>query len=383
MDTIINFLISRNWIYNECSQCRKIFFTKKPLDNCSWRGCSSDAFKFRKKPKTTKNKSLDDIINIIKKNFYSYHFKNEDPLNIESKVGDTDLIGAAVQVINPILFESSEISPKNSLIFQPSIRAQHLKKADDFFEIEGLSTSFVNVATVSTVLDIQKHLEIIDRWLTTFSYCGLYMGDFSLVLREKKNNNWGTGGFHSIELFFNYIDLEIGDASYFKINTNKGHNFSVSDIGFGLERIYWAIRKTDSYSDILEPPSKLGLNSKLQDIVRTLVLMKMNNVSLGNKGAGLYLKNLIKYSLLQLHNNLSYCDINYYCNYWGKFLVSNKSPIEILIQIQNDIDSIFVNLSRKKYGLSPILKGETINEFYDRMIIENKLSEKEIKALLK
>ena len=102
------------------------------------------------------------------------------------------------------------------------------------------------------------------------------MNDFVIVMRTSEKD-WGTGTFSAIELFFVYGGLELGDAAYLSIPQATRPAIPISDIGFGLERIAWAVNKTGSYFDILLPLSEAGtkemfdsLNKDCEELLKLL-----------------------------------------------------------------------------------------------------------------
>lgn len=381
MKKIIEFLEKNGWIQKKCIECNSLFFSKKTnlSKKCGWRECESDMSSFKKIPKPSKKKDIYQLHGLIREIMTANNINEVGPLNIKSYNGKTDLIGAGVQIINPILFEKRPYTNDAVFIAQPSVRTQYLNKISG---LEGVSTSFINIATVSIGSTLESHLEKLDLWMESISKVGLYMGHMNLILRNKENLDWGTGKFSSIEIFFNYAGLEIGDASFFEINTEYNGIISISDIGFGLERILWAHSKTDSYLTSLVPISSHSHgDDDLKDLIRTAVLFKINLVPLENKGAGLYLKKIYKKIIKKKAYNLNFNDINYYYKFWSYFIENKESPFTVLIKIQKDLDLIIAQSVREKYNLPQIDKSENLDGYLDRLFLKNQINLEQIKAL--
>ena len=181
--------------------------------------------------------------------FDSVGFRQITSRNIANFDGQTDLVIAGVQMFDDIIHRNQQIREDKMFVAQPCVRMQFQQQVESQ---EGTSTSFVNVCTEKMGANFDEHLDTIDYWCTILSKLGLHMSDFIVVMRTSIND-WGTGKFSALELFFSYGGLELGDAAYLLIPQANRTSIPISDIGFGLERIAWAMNKTDSYFDMLTP----------------------------------------------------------------------------------------------------------------------------------
>jgi len=249
------FMADRGWQGHLCSACGRTFFTKS-LDNtevnnpvCGWHKCDKGTYPFRTFTKRKKMLTPAQISDRVSEYFGSAGFKKVDPRNIANFDGQTDLVIAGVQMFDDIIHHNQPIREDKVFVAQPCVRMQFQPHVESQ---EGTSTSFVNVCTEDMGGSFDDHLRTVDHWCTILSKLGLHMNNFTVVTRVS-TNDWGTGKFSSIELFFSYGGLELGDAAYLLIPQVDRSSIPISDIGFGLERIAWAINKTDSYFDTLAP----------------------------------------------------------------------------------------------------------------------------------
>ncbi len=223
----------------------------------------------------------------------------------------------------------------------------------------------MNVCTEKMNATFDEHLQTVDHWCTILSKIGLHMNDFTVVMRTSEND-WGTGKFHSLELFFSYGGLELGDAAYLLIPQSNRGPIPISDIGFGLERIAWAINKTDSYFDALTPLT-LGGPKEMLDSCRTLALLAGCGVQASNKGPGLQFRRFAKVLSEKYHGGDLYHIFAYYFNYWAQFI---KPPIgcdAALRLVRLEIER-FVNLKIcERLKLLPP-RDETTEDYFFRLV---------------
>ena len=186
---------------------------------------------------------------------------------------------------------------------------------------EGISTSFVNIGTEQWKTSTEDHLTAFDNWLDLISGLGLYAGN--LTLRKKSYiNDWNGIKVPTESLKVNYRGLEIGIVNLFYNIPQSDRNFvTMSDISFGLERLVWAINKTESYFDIIGPLkySIIGDETYL-DTIRTLTLMGSSDVRPGSNNHGSKFRMFAKraarpFEMLPL-NEL----ITFYYYQWKRFI---------------------------------------------------------------
>jgi hypothetical protein len=238
--------------------------------------------------------------------------------------------------------------------FQPRIESQ-----------EGISTSFVNVCTEEMGIKFSEHLQSVDHWCTVLSKLGLHMNDFIVVMRTSLHD-WGTGNFSASELFFSYGGLELGDAAYLLVPQVSRPAIPISDIGFGLERLAWAINKTDSYFDILMPWTAAGTR-EMFDSCRTMALLLLCGVQAANKGPGLQLRRFAKVLSEKYYGVDVYSLLAYYFDYWAQFIKPSINR-EFAVRLARLEIERFVNLKVCGMLSLPPPRVETTEAYLDRLV---------------
>jgi hypothetical protein len=294
--------------------------------------------------------------------FRSIGFDLADARNISNANGQTDLIVAGVQMFDDVIHRRAPIHTEQLFVAQPCVRMQFQPSVGTQ---EGTSTSFVNVCTEKMGGSFEEHLQAVNHWCTILSKLGLHMNDFFVIMRTA-TSDWGTGSFSALELFFVYGGLELGDASYFFIPQPDRSAIPISDIGFGLERIAWAVNKTHSYFDMLIPWTAQGTREKF-DACRTLSLLLLCNVQASNKGPGLQFRRFAKTLSESYYGEDIFQIISYYFDYWSQFIKPSISRETGMRQVRLEIER-FLNLKVSgKLGLPPP-REETAEDYFNRLV---------------
>ncbi|OIO30377.1 hypothetical protein AUJ77_03305 [Candidatus Nomurabacteria bacterium CG1_02_43_90] len=289
-------------------------------------------------PKKKKTVSPVDAVAIMEKHFASLGFTIVPPRNIANSDGRTDLVIAGVQMFDDIIHQNKEAREEKMFVAQPSVRMQFQSQVQSQ---EGTSTSFVNVCTEKMGSGFDAHLEAVDHWCGVLSKLGLHMNDLVIVMRTSEKD-WGTGPFVALELFFIYGGLELGDAAYLLIPQASRGPLPVSDIGFGLERIVWAMNKTKSYFDVITPWTFNGAK-EMFDSCRTLALLAISGVKASNKGPGLQFRRFAKTLSEKYYGEDIFQIVLHYFDYWGRFTKPSVSKVEALYAVRLEVER-FVNL---------------------------------------
>lgn len=381
-DVIKNFMKEKAWSEYKCDECGKTFFTKSanPINttNCGWNGCKNKNHSFQKLSKKKIIIKPEEINQIVSKYFSLNGFEQKTPLNIANLNGLTDLIVAGVQMFDDVIHQNHKERPGKIYVSQPCIRMQFSEKIK---ELDGISTSFVNICTEQMGGSIIEHLESFDHWFTVLSKLGLFMNDFTIILRES-DDNWGTGDFTKIELFYLYGDLELGDASYFEIPRKDQQPITISDIGFGLERISWAINKNKTYFDYLIPITFIG-ERDMFDSLRTLSLLLICGVNASNKGPGLQFRRFAKIISEKYYNVDVYEIIAFYYDYWSNFIdpvVTKNNAIRIA---RTEIERLVNQRICKLLDLPEPKHNEPTNAYLNRLVYTLNISIYEIREAIK
>ncbi len=202
-------------------------------------------FRFLESPIDQKGAELLSTPDFFNQFFTKNGFDVISPIPLVNKNGTTLFICAGVQILDSVIHQEAPIPQKPSFVAQPVLRTQFI----DYIG-EGTSTSFINVSTCQLNLSRQEHFQHLQTWVDLFLQLGLKETDLYFKIKPYEQR-WGDKVVKSEKIFIIYDGLEIGDSSYVENLPQKGRrNLSLSDIGFGLERIKW-IMQGGSYFDVL------------------------------------------------------------------------------------------------------------------------------------
>ena len=363
---VIEFMAERGWQGRSCGACGRTFFfkpsTKMDVSACGWHKCDKVGFPFRTFSKRKKMLTPARISAEMSRYFRSAGFDLTTSRNIANFDGQTDLVIAGVQMFDDIIHHDQEIREDKVFVAQPCVRMQFQPHVESQ---EGISTSFVNVCTEKMGAEFSEHLQSVDHWCTILSKLGLHLNDAVIVMRTA-DNDWGTGKFSALELFFSYGGLELGDAAYLLIPQTNRPAIPISDIGFGLERMAWAVNKTDSYFDTLIPWTAGGTR-EMFDSCRTLALLVLCGVQASNKGPGLQFRRFAKVLGEKYYGADVYNILAYYFDYWAQFIKPSICR-DASIQLARMEIERFVNLRVSESLKLPLPRGETTEAYLDRLV---------------
>ena len=300
----------------------------------------------------------------------------ETPRNIANFAGQTDLVVAGVQMFDDIIHHNQKIREGKVFVAQPCIRMQFQSQIESQ---EGTSTSFVNVCTEKMGAKFAEHLQSVDRWCSILSKLGLHMNDFVVIMRTSVHD-WGTGNFPALELFFSYGGLELGDAAYLVIPQVNRPAIPTSDIGFGLERIAWAVNKTDAYFDALIPWTATGTR-EMFDACRTLALLVLCGVQAANRGPALQFRRFAKVLSEKYYGVDVYSILAYYFDYWAQFIKPSISRDAAIHLARLEIER-FINLRVCEALKLPPPHDETTEAYFDRLVYTRNVSIYELRKAL-
>ncbi len=365
-ESVKMFMSEKGWQENQCVGCGRTFFTKPSTKAdtsiCGWHKCSNDNYPFLSFSKSKRLSKPSQINEKMGTYFQTMGFGSTTSRNIANVDGQTDLIIAGVQMFDNIIHNNGGIETRPVFIAQPCVRMQYQPYVASQ---EGTSTSFVNVCTEHMGANFDEHLLAVDSWCSALSKLGLHMNDFTIVMRTSEKD-WGTGKFSAIELFFVYGGLELGDAAYLMIPQSTRPAIPISDIGFGLERIAWAVNKTESYFDILIPLSKAG-EREMFDSCRTLALLVLCGVQAANKGPGLQFRRFAKVLSEKYYSPDIFEVMDYYIDYWAQFVKPSISKEDALKLARLEIER-FTNLRVCELLNLPPPRDETLSAYMDRLV---------------
>lgn len=318
------YLTRHGWSLAACgeSACDRKYYVKPKYDtgNCQRYECSGYRFLERKE-----RKSLISLISITKKAeqlFLKEKTIKVNPLPIIKKHGSTLFTGTCGQYYDDVFFLDKKPQAESIFLAQPVVR---LQGEDLVGKIDGISTSFVNMATEKINANQNEHLELLNLWMSFLSSLGIFMGDITLTLKQDKPK-WGDQiSPEAFSLKINYLGLELGIANFFHniVIPNSGNCYTLSDISFGLERVAWAVNKTPSYFDSIGP---IRLASKGKDAhtvidrYRTGTLLTSSGVIPSYKDRGSKVRKLIKDISFSVNEDFSEQLIKHYFDSWSQFI---------------------------------------------------------------
>ncbi len=193
---------------------------------------------------------------------------------------DTVFISAGIQ---PLLrsYRDKKIKDFEKLyVAQPVIRTQYSNSVE-----EGSSIAFTNLTTSSFNHSEEEHFKMVKHWYELLYEIGMSKNDItsSSDIYETK---WGDLELCGKRTFHYYKDVEIGDTTFFtKIVDNKSRTIadSMSDLGFGLERLRW-LTNGNSYYDLYSDSQELDI--KLKACLSVIALLAVNHIKPSNKNSG-------------------------------------------------------------------------------------------------
>ncbi len=353
--------LSQGYFRKKCRSCGEKFFTKVlNKETCGSYRCEGYSYLyFNKLSKQYNFLSLTKLSKMLSDAWQSYNFKIAKPIPIirnvssNSKVLKNTLFTVAgVQILEDIISERNYYDSNYTKYFvaQPVIRMKYIH---DIGKIDGISTSFINVCIEEINPTLESFVDQIDIWLNLLFSLNINLNQIDLKVK-KGLSKWGVNQFDGLYVKFNYGGLELGDAGFLsKRNEVSGRKLQLSDIGFGLERIGWAVNQTPSYFDLIGPFLESFCDKHvLIDHIRTLTLILGYNIASSRTLHGYRIKQLIR-NLLKTNGlffNYSHL-IPYYYNFWTKFITLPLSPFEIRKRLEEEMNQNINCLLKEKIGL--------------------------------
>lgn len=311
-----NYFSGNNWQHKVCPICYRNYFTKYNFDTCMSHFCSK-SYEFLKYSPKRVQLTPKQLWEKTKAFFENYSIRIVNRNDIVNKIGDTLFIVASLQYFDKAIHKN--MAPETGIYFvpQPSIRLKYLDKVT---KREGISTSFINIATEQANASVEEYANHLDIWFDYFSAIGIFVNQMTVILQDKL---WKKGVFTGHSLLFSYGGLHLGDATYiYDVATRLGKDsLTIIDFGFGFERILWAVNKNQSYYTLIGPLiDAINQKHRLIDLIRTATLMAMSGVSPSNKSHGFRLRKLIKIvSCEYLGTDITHILVHSY-KYWSNFI---------------------------------------------------------------
>lgn len=299
----------------------------------------------------------------LKKHFLDRGYNCITPHQIVNN-NDTVFLTAGIQ---PILsdFRSSKIeNDKKIYLSQPVIRTQFANSI-----CEGSSIAFINSTSAGFNISEEEHNILVKDWIELFYELG--MNPEYLQSKSKDyEREWGDLKVSGKKTFYYYNNIELGDTTFFTSVVKNGQKIGIdtmSDVGFGLERIRWCINN-ESYFNLYSDSKEIL--PEIKAYLSVIALLMVNGVKPSNKNSG-YRARLFSKRLVNLLDGIELTgtlqNYLYECiRYWKDWQEINKKVDIDIIQNEytrncnryiieklksegyNNISGININISREE-----------------------------------
>lgn len=300
-------------------------------------------------------------------------FKNKDyecfkPYSIENN-DDTVFISAGIQ---PLLksFREGKIPEQTRLyLSQPVIRTQYSNSIQ-----EGTSIAFINTTTANFNSSEYEHLKMVRDWYELLFELGMRKEDV-YSKSDTLDTTWGDLELKGNRTFHYYKNLEIGDTTFFTKIKSPNCNLNLetmSDLGFGLERLKWKL-SNGSYYNLYS--DSLAISCEVKAYLSVIALLTVNNIKPSNKNTGyrarLYSKKLVAILNGRSFNQAELLYLNECIKYWINWQETSEQINTNLIMkeyIRNGNRYLIDVLSEEGYtNLTGININNTREEFIKRL----------------
>lgn len=242
---------------------------------------------------------------------------------------DTVFLTAGIQ---PILFDYRNLKLDESrkiYLSQPVIRTQFVNSIT-----EGTAIAFTNSTTAGFNISEKDHNQLVNDWIELFQILGMKSSNISKQSKGYEDT-WGDLTVSGKKTFYYYNNIELGDTTFFTKVTKDGKNIgidSMSDVGFGLERIRWCVGGK-SYFDLYSDSSLLS--PEVKAYLSVVALLAVNEVKPANKNSG-YRARLFSKKLVNILSGNEFSDLEQAylmecIKYWTDWQEINKNiDIEVI-----------------------------------------------------
>ena len=304
------------------------------------------------------------------------------PVNVVNNK-DTVFITAGIQ---PILssYLDSNFDSKRVYLAQPVLRTQYIDCIS-----EGNSIAFVNLTTSGVNVSRQEHDSLVNDWLNLFRMIGTDKKDITSKTKEYQRD-WGNIFVSGEKTFYYYKNVEIGDTTFFnevRKNREKVCVDSMSDLGFGLERIRW-ILNNKSYFDLYSDSAEIS--PLIKGYLLALGLLLVNDVTPSNKNSG-YRMRLLSKKLVDIicANELNESEQNYLIEclkYWKEWQkVNHEVNLEIFRKeyVRNCNRYILNLLEKEGYKNLSSININVSKDILEKKLYAFNIPKEKIKKLIK
>ncbi|MBN1792128.1 hypothetical protein JW826_00370 [Candidatus Woesearchaeota archaeon] len=374
------YLTGNKWTKLRCGRCDVQYYSKTDERFCGDFSCQGGYSFLQHKPK--KNRTISEVTNDLEKHFCSNGYSKISPRDLVVHDSTTIFATAGVQCVERMIKGEEPSRIDSLLVFQPSFRTQTLDTLSA--ETRDSCYAFVNVATIHLHPTFDEHLKHLDDWMSSLSRLGYYVGDFSLV-PYSKTPDWGSGPFQKQGILFLFHGLELGVANFCYDITLGGVKGTLSDIGFGLERLTWGLGKRDDIHDHLEV-GEYSLIAPMQryDLTRLMTLMSMSELKPGNRGPEYRFRQAAK---IFVDNGFGYSvsekEVRIATDFWEKITGKNPSLGGIICEINAELGRSFNLLLLRTLKIEPSSEMQKLHpEELFRLLIQRGVSHRKLKEVL-
>lgn len=293
--------------------------------------------KYPKEQATLERKPLEKLEEVLEY-FEGIDLIDADPV-CRPKGDTTFFTSAGVQHLETMLREKGELENNSFIVSQPVVRSQFMDKIE-----EGTSSSFINLSIVSVDASPDDFVKLTSEFIKLLTSLGIDDGDLRFRI-EDKPDRWGNRKFTKTVLTIYLNDIELGESVY--IHDYSAHDdkrVDIVDIGFGIERINWAIGTNTYYFSGFEKFYSQGDKDEIASIIdplRTLVLIVGEGVKPSSHDHGYRIRQLSKRFVQR--NILTQVDVvelldrslNFWVK-WGYKPTVDKEQILEIIRQEND-----------------------------------------------
>lgn len=283
---------------------------------------------------------------------------------------------AGIQHLETLIREKGGFEKEKFAIFQPVIRSQFIDKVS-----EGTSTSFVNFSIGITESTPNDFISICNEFIHMLEQRGIKVSDLRFNI-ESNHSSHGEKIFDNISVSVFFQNVELGECVYiydYPVGENK--KIPITDFGFGVERLNWAIKKDADYlpefSEIYSKYKEIDKNklSSIFDAVRSMVLIAGDGVVPSGKDHGYRLRQFSKRFIdrnkalgldIEKMVHLSFDE----WNKWGNKASITKENVVKVIKTENDrnFNSLFLVKLKESKGKDIYIEiNQSMEEFLAQM----------------
>lgn len=244
------FLLEKRWLELECNSCGSPFFSKKQQSYCGSYTCLGGYEFLQGKAGRKAAQSIQLLCDTLRAFFVGKTFYTPSVMPLTRPKGNRTLfMSAGGQIFDPLIFGNPGPMPTTNRCFiaQPVVRLQALDDSELINRADGFCSSFVHCCTAQLHASFDEHLATLDLWLSALSSIGIYAGELTLKVADARDQWTQSMSVNANSLKIYCGGLEIGIANFFHDIPTPAGLLTLSDIGGGAERLFWAASKLPEF----------------------------------------------------------------------------------------------------------------------------------------